>query len=71
MLPAGVPRVAVEAGCTDFWRKYVGAADDARGAVVGMDRFGESAPAAQLFDYFGITADAVVRAARDVVRAMA
>ena len=71
VLPAGVPRVAVEAGSTDFWRKYVGAADDARGAVVGIDRFGESAPAAQLFDYFGITADAVVRAARDVVRAMA
>ena len=71
VLPAGVPRVAVEAGSTDFWRKYVGAADDARGAVVGIDRFGESAPAARLFDYFGITADAVVRAAREVVRAKA
>ena len=45
VLPRGVPRVAVEAGVTDFWRKYVGAADDPRGAVVGIDRFGESAPA--------------------------
>ena len=42
---AASPRVAVEAGVTDCWRKYVGAADDPRAAVVGIDRFGESAPA--------------------------
>ena len=42
VLPRGVPRVAVEAGVTDFWRKYVGL----EGAVVGIDRFGESAPGA-------------------------
>ena len=63
MLPAGVPRVAVEAGVTDYWRKYVGL----EGAIVGLDRFGESAPAAQLFESFGITAEAVVDAARSVV----
>jgi transketolase len=45
---AGVPRVAVEAGVTDFWRKYVGAVDDPKGAVVGIDRYGESAPAGEL-----------------------
>ncbi len=58
VLPAGLPRVAVEAGVTDGWRKYVGL----EGGVVGLDRFGESAPAGELYEYFGITADAVVRA---------
>ena len=60
VLPVGVPRVAVEAGVTDFWRKYVGL----EGAVIGLDRFGESAPASQLFEEFGITAEAVASAAR-------
>jgi transketolase len=67
VLPMGVPRVAVEAGVTDFWRKYVGAVDDPRGAVVGIDRFGESAPAAALFKHFGFTADNVAAAVRRVV----
>ena len=69
MLPAGVPRVAVEAGATAGWRHYVGAVDDARGAVVGLDRFGESAPAGELFKYFGITTEAVVAAVRGVLAA--
>ena len=60
VLPAGVPRVAVEAGITDFWRKYVGAVDSKAGAVVGIDRFGESAPAGELFKYFGFTVENVV-----------
>jgi transketolase len=47
VLPAGLPRVAVEAGVTDGWWKY-GCA-----AVVGIDRFGESAPARVLFKHFG------------------
>ena len=63
ILPAGVARVAVEAGVTDYWRKYVGL----EGEVVGIDRFGESAPAAQLFQAFGVTTDAVFDAARRVV----
>ncbi len=58
VLPRGLPRVAVEAGVPDFWRKYVGL----DGAVVGIERFGESAPGGVLYEHFGITADAVVAA---------
>jgi transketolase len=53
-------RVAVEAGVTDFWRKYVGL----EGAVIGIDSFGASAPIDALYNYFGITVEAVVAAAR-------
>jgi len=63
VLPRGVPRVAVEAGVTDFWRKYVGL----DGEVVGIDRFGESAPAGELFEHFGFTVEHVAAAARAVV----
>jgi transketolase len=62
VLPKGLPRVAVEAGVTDFWRKYVGL----DGAVVGIDRFGESAPAADLFKHFGFTPENVANAVRSV-----
>jgi transketolase len=58
VLPKALPRVAVEAGVTEFWRKYVGL----EGEVVGMDRFGESAPAGELFKHFGLTAEAVAAA---------
>jgi transketolase len=67
VLPRGVPRVAVEAGATDGWRKYVGAVDDPHAAVVGLDRFGESAPGGVLFKHFGFTVDNVVAAVRSVV----
>ena len=67
VLPPGLPRVAIEAGVTDSWRKYVGAADDARGAVVGLDRFGESAPAGELFRHFGFTTEHIVKVARSVI----
>ncbi|HUJ86230.1 MAG TPA: transketolase [Burkholderiales bacterium] len=63
VLPRGVPRVAVEAGVTGFWRKYVGL----EGAVVGIDRFGESAPAGELFKHFGFTAERVAAVARSVL----
>jgi len=54
VLPAAVTaRVAIEAGQADFWYKYVGL----NGAIVGMKSFGESAPAAQLFELFGFTVD--------------
>jgi transketolase len=59
VLPAGVPRIAVEMGVTDGWWKY-GCA-----AVVGIDRYGESAPAGKLFELFGFTAQNVA----DTVRA--
>jgi len=67
VLPHGVPRVAVEAGVTDYWRKYVGATDDPRAAVIGIDTFGESAPAGALFKHFGFTAERVAEAVRKVV----
>ena len=67
VLPRGLPRVAVEAGVTDYWRKYVGSADDPRGAVVGIDRFGESAPAGDLFKHFGFTPENVAKAVRSVL----
>jgi transketolase len=61
VLPAKVAaRVAVEAGSTGLWWRYVGTA----GAVVGIDEFGASAPAKQLFEKFGITSEAVTEAAR-------
>jgi transketolase len=60
VLPKGLPRVAVEAGVTDFWRKYVGL----EGAVIGVDRFGESAPAADVYKYFGVDVEHVVAAVR-------
>ncbi len=63
VLPHGVPRVAVEAGVTAFWRKYVGL----EGAVVGIDRFGESAPAGELFKHFGFTPEHVAAAVRGVL----
>ncbi|MEJ2644804.1 MAG: transketolase [Gammaproteobacteria bacterium] len=63
VLPKGAARVAVEAGVTDYWRKYVGL----EGAVVGIDRFGESAPAGELFKEFGFTVDNVVKAVKSVL----
>ena len=60
VLPSAVrKRVAVEAGIADYWRKYVGL----DGTVIGMNSFGESAPAKALFEHFDITVEAVVRAA--------
>jgi transketolase len=63
VLPKGIGRVAVEAGVTDYWRKYVGL----DGAVVGMDTFGESAPAGELFKHFGFTVENVVKAVNSVL----
>ena len=63
VLPAGVPRIAIEAGVTDFWWKYV----RAEGAVIGVDRFGESAPAGALFKHFGFTVDNVVATVNSVI----
>jgi len=63
VLPRGVKRVAVEAGVTGFWHKYVGL----DGAVVGMDTFGESAPAGELFKHFGFTVENVVNTAKGVL----
>lgn len=61
LLPDGLPRVVVEAGVTDFWWKY------RPEAVVGIDRFGESAPAPVLNQHFGMTADNVAATVRRVL----
>ena len=63
VLPPNIPRVAVEAGVTDFWRKYVGL----HGGVVGVDTFGESASAMDLAAHFNMTAE---RAASEALTSM-
>ena len=64
VLPPDVTaRVAVEAGVPDYWLRYVGL----NGRVVGMTRFGESAPAGELFKYFGFTADNVAKTVEEVL----
>ncbi len=62
VLPAGIPRIAVEMGVTDFWWKY-GCA-----AVVGIDTYGESAPAPVLFKHFGFTAENVTATVIEAIK---
>ena len=63
VLPLALPAVAVEAAHPDFWRKYVGRT----GRVIGIASFGESAPAKDLYAYFGITVDKVAQAVREII----
>ena len=63
VLPRGVTRVSIEAGVTDGWRKYVGI----DGATIGIETFGESAPAGELFKHFGFTVANVVNTVRSVL----
>jgi transketolase len=63
VLPRGVPRAAIEAGVGDYWRKYVGL----EGAVVAVDRFGESAPAPDVYRFLGIDAEHLVAAVKGIV----
>ncbi|KGQ70291.1 transketolase [Chelonobacter oris] len=64
VLPSAVTkRVAVEAGIRDFWYKYVGL----NGRIIGMNSFGESAPADQLFKLFGFTVENVVEKAKELL----
>ena len=66
VLPGQVTaRLAVEAGSTDIWWRYVGS----HGGVVGVDRFGESAPAGQLFEAFGLSRESIVQSARALLQA--
>ncbi|MFY9836976.1 MAG: transketolase, partial [Xanthobacteraceae bacterium] len=65
VLPRDLPAVAVEAGATRGWWRYTGRT----GAVIGMDRFGESAPAPDLFVHFGFTTQRVADAARSAIAA--
>ncbi|QKM63561.1 transketolase [Polynucleobacter antarcticus] len=61
VLPANIPRIAVEAGVSDYWWKY-GCA-----AVHGVDTFGESAPAPQLYEYFGLTVDQIAKTVKQCI----
>jgi transketolase len=63
VLPKGLPRVSVEAGVTDFWRKYVGL----EGATIGVDSFGESAPAAAVYKHFGVDTEHIVAAVKSLL----
>jgi transketolase len=65
VIPRHLPRLAVEAGSTGLWWKFVGE----HGDVIGLDRFGESGPASGLFKHFGLTADAVAARARRLMPA--
>ncbi len=62
VLPEGLPRVALEAGASAFWWKY------RCEAIIGIDTFGESAPAAQLFEHFGFTPENVADTVRQVLQ---
>jgi transketolase len=64
VLPQGLPRLAIEAGVTDFWWKYVRGG----GAVLGVDRFGESAPAAAVYEHFGLNAAHAVATVVELVQ---
>jgi transketolase len=62
VIPAGIPRIAVEMGVSDFWWKY------GCSAVVGIDTYGESAPANVLFKHFGFTPENVADTVRKVLQ---
>ncbi|OEL33600.1 Transketolase, chloroplastic, partial [Dichanthelium oligosanthes] len=63
VLPESViARISIEAGCTLGWQKYVGA----KGKIIGIDRFGASAPGGKIFEEYGITVESVITAARSL-----
>jgi transketolase len=65
ILPSSITaRVAIEAGVTDAWWRYVGS----HGRVIGLDEFGESAPAEELFEYFGFTTENLLTVAKDALK---
>jgi transketolase len=63
VLPPGVPRVAVEAASPLSWYRWVGE----RGAIIGIERFGASAPYQRIYQEFGLTVDDVVRRAKALI----
>jgi transketolase len=65
VLGGDLPRLAIEAGVTGFWRQYVGL----KGEVIGIDCFGESAPASELFNHFGLTVDNIVARTKALLKA--
>jgi transketolase len=65
VLPDRGVRLAVEAGASGSWWRYI----DGRGGVIGIDRFGQSAPATELFEQYGFTVDSIVATARELIAA--
>lgn len=63
IFPHGVPKVAVEAGATMGWWKYVGR----DGSIVGIDHFGGSAPGPEVLEHFGFTPENIVKAAQTAI----
>jgi transketolase len=63
LLPPGVPRLAIEAGVTLAWARYVGE----RGKTIGLDHFGASAPYKILYEQFGITVENLVKQVQDLM----
>ena len=64
VLPAAVAnRIAIEAGHPGLWYRYTGLS----GRVIGMDRYGESAPGAELFNYFGFTVENILEQAEELL----
>jgi transketolase len=63
VLTKGVKRVSIEAGVTDFWKKYVGL----DGASVGINTYGESAPGGDLFKHFGFTVENVIKTVKTII----
>jgi transketolase len=61
--PAIAARVSIEAGVTIGWERYVGP----QGKIIGLNRFGASAPYQEIYQHLGLTAEAVVKAAREVL----
>ncbi|HYU08524.1 MAG TPA: transketolase C-terminal domain-containing protein, partial [Gemmatimonadales bacterium] len=64
VLPPGVPRIAVEAAAPQSWYRWV---PEGNGVIMGIDRFGESAPSQRIYKEFGLTVDAVVARARTLL----
>jgi transketolase len=62
--PPDAPRLAIEAACPLGWERYLGQ----KGAFLGMHGFGASGPGAQVYAHFGITAEAAVRMAKDLLQ---
>ncbi|MFL2980616.1 MAG: transketolase [Methylophilaceae bacterium] len=63
VLTPGVKRVSIEAGVTDFWKKYIGL----DGASVGINTYGESAPGGDLFKHFGFTVENVIKTVKSIL----
>jgi transketolase len=65
-LPPDLPKVAVEAAATFGWERWVGN-DPRKGAIIGIDRFGASAPYQRIYQEFGLTVESVVEAAKRLI----